>query len=775
MTLADISCRLQATQSRAFHVAAVACLVGAIVIIAASFTDLTRYGTWADQASYLSAALSLAYDHDLRWEAKDLHRFEDQGFSEGPRGIILVPSGTTGHWYHSIAWTYPLAASPFVRLMGHRGMLVFNGVLFTLLWTMVLDVLWRRLGLCWGGVLAVICTVFSLPFVYVFVMMAELWNAVLLMGCFYLIDIQDSRCARDPHHRSARFSRRYTCALLIGVAAAMAAVDKPLYGVLELLLFFLVAWRWGYRTLLAAVGGFLVAVCTYSSINHGMTGELDIRGDARRCFEAEYPLAPHETREIRRAETTGDSVAVASGRAQTTYGSAVSGQAGLFGSYQRVTSVLRMPNPRLLCANLRFFVVGKYTGILWHQPGLVACFLLVLARRPTFRRLALAGALVITAYAWITLLHHYWSGAHAFGNRYFMPEFCTAVFIVPHKPRPAFAYPAIIAASCLAVLGYGPVVRDPVRNSLYTELHVLRSPFRWGPLEETLLPQVAPISLGHGVIVPGGSAFVFGREPYAASDRDVILADPGHTTDILLMTDGVPHTLALCVQAHDVPIKYSINLDEDSRQGRLDTGRTQDVAFFIPQPSHGEPLTDCDDLLLKVRLWLAEDAPGAQSEPCHLWIGRRCEDCFPSFTRRRFQMDDSDPVGFYVQGWGHEEQWGERTVRWTLGQETVACFRLKYFVSKIIVLGMAKTVWQNQYVDIGVNGTTVDRWGPIAVSPFTLYSTTIPGELLRWPPAVNDLTFRCSVAGRPAAAGTGTEDTRELAVAFDWLEILSME
>ncbi|MCU0612443.1 MAG: hypothetical protein MUE60_11720, partial [Candidatus Eisenbacteria bacterium] len=75
MTLANIPFRLEATRSRAFLLVALACLVGAIVSIAAYRTDLTRYGTWADQASYLSAALSLAHDHDLRFEAKDLDRF----------------------------------------------------------------------------------------------------------------------------------------------------------------------------------------------------------------------------------------------------------------------------------------------------------------------------------------------------------------------------------------------------------------------------------------------------------------------------------------------------------------------------------------------------------------------------------------------------------------------------------------------------------------------------------------------------------------------------
>ena len=67
---------------------------GAVLLIvalaAAMSVDVvkTGYGVKGDEATYVSMALSLAYDHDLTYERRDLDRFYGL-YRSGPDGIFL--------------------------------------------------------------------------------------------------------------------------------------------------------------------------------------------------------------------------------------------------------------------------------------------------------------------------------------------------------------------------------------------------------------------------------------------------------------------------------------------------------------------------------------------------------------------------------------------------------------------------------------------------------------------------------------------------------------
>src|SRR6185312_5564977 len=68
--------------------------VGAVLLIVAlaaalSVDDVkTGFGLKGDEATYVSMALSLAYDHDLTYERRDLDRFYGI-YRSGPDGIFL--------------------------------------------------------------------------------------------------------------------------------------------------------------------------------------------------------------------------------------------------------------------------------------------------------------------------------------------------------------------------------------------------------------------------------------------------------------------------------------------------------------------------------------------------------------------------------------------------------------------------------------------------------------------------------------------------------------
>ena len=61
-----------------------------VALAAALSVDVvkTGFGVKGDEATYVSMALSLAYDHDLTYERRDLDRFYGL-YRSGPDGIFL--------------------------------------------------------------------------------------------------------------------------------------------------------------------------------------------------------------------------------------------------------------------------------------------------------------------------------------------------------------------------------------------------------------------------------------------------------------------------------------------------------------------------------------------------------------------------------------------------------------------------------------------------------------------------------------------------------------
>ena len=108
-------------------------VLGGGALLAALLVDfpaLSEGKLWSDGASYLAMSLSLAHDGDLRYEARDLARFEEI-YAYGPHGLFLKKSA--GGLYYAKALLYPLVGAPFVRVLGGtRGLLVLNALCFGL-------------------------------------------------------------------------------------------------------------------------------------------------------------------------------------------------------------------------------------------------------------------------------------------------------------------------------------------------------------------------------------------------------------------------------------------------------------------------------------------------------------------------------------------------------------------------------------------------------------------------------------------------------------------
>jgi hypothetical protein len=125
-----------------------------IVLGAAISIDVVPagYGVKSDEATYVGMALSMAYDHDLTYERRDLERFWGL-YRQGPEGIFLkrgkelrlrlnlsppflhitrLPDRRSDRLYFGKAMVYSVAAAPFVRILGMNGFLVFHALLLFL-------------------------------------------------------------------------------------------------------------------------------------------------------------------------------------------------------------------------------------------------------------------------------------------------------------------------------------------------------------------------------------------------------------------------------------------------------------------------------------------------------------------------------------------------------------------------------------------------------------------------------------------------------------------
>src|SRR5471030_216538 len=128
---------------------------GAVLLIVALAAALsvdvvkTGFGLKGDEATYVSMALSLAYDHDLTYERRDLDRFYGL-YRSGPDGIFLkkgkqlrirtngqppfvheikTSDPRTDRLYFAKPLLYPIVAAPFVWLLGLNGFLVLHVLL----------------------------------------------------------------------------------------------------------------------------------------------------------------------------------------------------------------------------------------------------------------------------------------------------------------------------------------------------------------------------------------------------------------------------------------------------------------------------------------------------------------------------------------------------------------------------------------------------------------------------------------------------------------------
>jgi len=463
---------------RAARLALVAVLAGLVAIAFAA--RIPQF--WGDGATYHAMAWSLAEDGDLRYEARDILRVRRE-LPSGPQGIFLKRASGGLTWdreagfpwmrrvgenerriYYAKAFLYAVAAAPFVKVFGTRGLFLVNALSLGLALVLAYAELRRQASpgrALAAGLLLFLGTVAPL---YLIWPQPELFNLALVAAAF----------------ASWRRERALLAAVLIG----LAAYSKP-YSVLLALPLGAAPLLPGRAASLAkglavASGRAAAVAATVLALfvaNKAVTGEMNYQGGERKTF---YGTFPFETQAVTfgnsgiwattnelgpRVEATANDPAPAVPR----------GAAPARSGSEMRESFLR---------NLGYFWAGRYAGVIpYYLPAFVA-LALFLVRGPRTTEGALAAAALGVSYLFYiwAIPDNWYGGGGTIGNRYFLNLLPLAVYFLPRG-----AEWVVTASGLLCALWLAPVFAAPITHSLRPGDHAMGLPFRLFPAELTML------------------------------------------------------------------------------------------------------------------------------------------------------------------------------------------------------------------------------------------------------------------------------------------------
>jgi hypothetical protein len=459
--------------------------LGAVLVAGTLALDLPRAANgevWGDGATYHAMALSLARDFDLRYEARDLERFRLE-YPNGPQGLFLKRASgglrfdaaqgfpwlrrvrpDEGQLYYAKAFAHPLAAAPFVVLLGTRGLMLLNGLLLSgALW--LAYALLRRRGHAASGALAAALALFLLTVTPLYLV----WPTPELFALL-LVTAGLTAWASD---------RPLLSAVLFGIAGYVKPPNVLLAAPLGLapLLSGLAEGRF-WRGLGESLRRGVVLVLTagaFSAANAALTGELNYQGGERKTFYGRFPFDAQGTSfdEAGIWMTTNQVGPLVAGRDE-----------------QQVTEAsgpARHPGEirESFLLNLGYFWIGRFGGALpYFLPAVVALGAFLLAG-PRDRAGWLALAAIVAswlAYLWI-IPDNWYGGGGTVGNRYFLAVLPAFLLLVP-KGRGLAVFGSALAG---ALVFLAPLLASPVRHSLAPGRHAMRAPFKALPAELTML------------------------------------------------------------------------------------------------------------------------------------------------------------------------------------------------------------------------------------------------------------------------------------------------
>ena len=429
----------------------------------------TGFGVKGDEATYVTMALSVAYDGDLAYESRDIQRFL-RIYQGGPSGIFLKRGAgerdRRNRLYFGKAFIYSVLAAPFVRVAGLNGMLLFHVVLLAgMLLAAYVFLAARSPG---GIALAYSAAFFGVSIVplHALFLSSDFFNVACVSCAYFLWFYKDVAPPRPG--RWATWLRGPGSDIAAALVLGLATFSKPTHVFLILPPLVLAISRRQSRLAVSIASVFVLSVAAGFATNAAITGELNYQGGNRRTFYGRFPFES--------PEAAFDNLGIS----MTTNAVVV-----------EATSTREFL--RTLATNLRYFLVGRHFGFLpYFFPGLVAIGLFLLAgneRRPW--QWATLCVFLATAIGLCMYMPYTWSGGGGPpGNRYFLSVYPVLLFLTPPL---ASVVPAMVAWTGGALFT-AHVLVNPFIAAKQPYLIAERGLLRTLPVELTMVDDL-PIAL----------------------------------------------------------------------------------------------------------------------------------------------------------------------------------------------------------------------------------------------------------------------------------------
>ena len=550
-----------------------------IALAAALSVDVVKdgYGVKSDEATYVTMALSLAYDHDLSYERRDLERYVGL-YRFGPDGIFLkrgkrlqvrfdgtppfahvtrTPDGRTDRFYFGKAMIFSLVAAPFVRLLGLNGFLVLNVLLL--------------FGVCVCGYAFLAARsrpwpalAFTLAFVgaasvpvYAVFLMPEIFNFALVFYAYFLWLYKEVAPDRG---RGALFgdASDVAAAILLGIAT----YSKPNHA---LLVGPIVCWWWWrrqYRTGLLLASVFAVTTLGLFGANALSSGEFNYQGGDRKTFVGHFPFDGSK-------ENAWDQKGT-----EMTTNDADTGNVLEPGEFQA-----------RFAHNAEYFLVGRHFGFVpYFFPGLVSLALWLVSRdRWQPWRVLTFLALVASVLGWLVLFPYTWSGGGGPpGNRYVMSQYPLLFFLLPPLTSSAPA----IAAWLGGALFTAKILINPFYSAKFPYAIAERGFARRLPVELTMandLPIMLDAPRAHiwyaDVLLYFLDQHAYIPEVVDAAGRKGIWVAGDGRADIIVRSEWPIGHLTIAAQS---PIPTTFIVSMGSSQSRIPMVPGTPVTFDVP-------------------------------------------------------------------------------------------------------------------------------------------------------------------------------------------------
>jgi hypothetical protein len=556
---------------RRYRVAAVALLL-VVVTAAGRLVDFRRLtgGVKGDEATYIAMALSLAYDHDLVYQARDLERFRRM-VGQDPEGIFLkrrsrlgvtpnagwppvkvtrTPVPVTQSLSFAKALAYPIAAAPFVAIGGVGGMLVFNAVLLLICVWCAVRYAQARTGRVTGAVMGVAFIAASVVPVYGAWLTSEMFNFAAVLVAYFLW-LYKRVAGVDRPGWLERPATDWLSAVLLGVATYSKLTNALLIAPLVVE----AAWRWRPKHLGAIVLCFVLGTAGLFGLNGLTSGEWNYQGSAepggRRTFYAAATGFPFD-----RAGSRFD-------------------RGSLMETNNADTETVFAPSVlALLPRNAGYLLAGRDAGLIpYYLPGVVLGLAWLFAiRRTTVWQTAIALTCAASLLALLVFAPWTWNGAGGPpGNRYVLSLYPPLLFLLPAELP---WWPVALAGAGGAAF-VGAMVLHPFQASATPWRNVERVPLRWLPIELTLIDDL-PVRLD-----PLRSRILFVHDPtvflyymddhtYYAEKRGFWIAGAAGT-DIVVRAEQPLTRLALTLGSA-VDNRVSVDFGGRSAQTSVEAG-----------------------------------------------------------------------------------------------------------------------------------------------------------------------------------------------------------